>query len=193
METDNCKEAQRHHSTPSRATIEDLYKVEGKAELVHGEIVCMSPTGGVPGRAGGDIYTSLRQYERGHGGGYAFPDNVGFTVNLPHRESFSPDVAFYVGELRGGEFLDGAPIFAVEVRSQYDYGLRAEREMQAKRADYFACGTLVVWDVDVLHQQVIRVYRASDPDNPTIYRRGDIAEAEPAVPGWRMPVDDLFG
>ena len=177
----------------TRATIEDLYKVEGKAELVHGEIVCMSPTGGVPGRTGGDIYTSLRQYERRHGGGYAFPDNVGFTVNLPHRESFSPDVAFYVGELRGGEFLDGAPIFAVEVRSQYDYGLRAEREMQAKRADYFACGTLVVWDVDVLHQQVIRVYRASDPDNPTIYRRGDMAEAEPAVPGWQMPVDDLFG
>ena len=112
---------------------------------------------------------------------------------MPHRESFSPDVAFYVGELRGGEFLDGAPIFAVEVRSQYDYGRRAERKMQAKRADYFACGTLVVWDVDVLRQQAIRVYRASDPDNPTIYRRGDIAEAEPAVPGWRMPVDDLFG
>jgi len=24
-------------------------------------------------------------------------------------------------------------------------------------------------------------------------RRGDIAEAESAVPGWRMAVDDLFG
>ena len=39
----------------------------------------------------------------------------------------------------------------------------------------------------------VRVYRASDPDKPTIYRRGDIAEAEPAVPGWRMAVDELFG
>jgi len=28
--------------------------------------------------------------------------------------------------------------------------------------------------------------------NPTVYRRGQIAEAEPAVPGWTMPVDDLF-
>jgi Uma2 family endonuclease len=180
-------------SIKTRATIEDLYKVEGKAELVHGEIVLMSPTGGVPGRAGGKIYRRLAEYEEHVGGGYAFPDNVGFTVNLPHRESFSPDAAFYTGELRGGAFLDGAPIFAVEVRSDYDYGRRAEREMQVKRADYFACGALVVWDVDVLRQQVIRVYRASDPDNPTIYRRGDIAEAEPAVPGWRMPVDDLFG
>lgn len=30
------------------------------------------------------------------------------------------------------------------------------------------------------------------PDKPTIYQRGEFAEAEPAVPGWRMPVDDLF-
>jgi Uma2 family endonuclease len=89
-------------------------------------------------------------------------------------------------------FLEGAPIFAVEVRSEHDYGPVAERAIQAKRADYFACGTLVVWDVDLLSADVIKVYRASDPDHPTIYRRGDMAEAEPAVPEWRMSVDDLF-
>ena len=64
--------------------------------------------------------------------------------------------------------------------------------MRARRADYFAAGTLVVWDVDVLQEQLVRVYRAADPAHPTIYRRGDIAEAETALPGWRMPVDDLF-
>jgi hypothetical protein len=46
--------------------------------------------------------------------------------------------------------------------------------------------------VDLLSANVVQVYRASDPDHPTLYQRGDIAEAEPAVPGWRMPVDDLF-
>ena len=50
----------------------------------------------------------------------------------------------------------------------------------------------MVWDVDLLSEDVVRVYRASDPDNPTIYGPGDIAEAEPALPGWTMPVDDLF-
>ena len=40
--------------------------------------------------------------------------------------------------------------------------------------------------------QLARVFRASDPENPTIYRRGDAAEAEPAVPEWTFPVDDLF-
>jgi Uma2 family endonuclease len=89
-------------------------------------------------------------------------------------------------------FPEGAPVFAVEIRSENDYGRAAEEQIKAKRTDYFVCGTLVVWDVDLLSPDVIKVYRASDPENPTCYRRGEIAEAEPAVPGWRMAVDDLF-
>jgi hypothetical protein len=61
-----------------------------------------------------------------------------------------------------------------------------------KHGDYFACGSLVVWDVDLLSAEVVRVSRGNDPDYPTIHVRGDIAEAEPAVRGWWMPVDDLF-
>lgn len=39
-------------SPKTRATIEDLYKVEGKAELVNGKIVEMPPAGEDPGIAG---------------------------------------------------------------------------------------------------------------------------------------------
>jgi Uma2 family endonuclease len=181
-------------STKIEATIEDLYRVpeHGKAEIVNGELVLMSPTGGVPGRAAGEIYISLHDYERRVGGGYAFPDNVGFIVSLPNRRSFSPDTAFFKGELRGGLFLEGAPIFAVEVRSAEDYGPAAERRMAAKRSDYFAAGTLVVWGVDVLREKLVRVYRAGDPENPTIHRAGEIADAEPALPGWTMTVEEIF-
>ena len=175
------------------ATIEDLSRVpeHGKAELVHGELLVMSPTGGLPGYAAAEIFVSLREYARRTRRGYALSDNVGFLVNLPHRKSFSPDAAFYTGELRM-QFLEGAPVFAVEVRSDGDDGPEAEREMADKRADYFACGTLVVWDVDLRRTEVVRVYRASHPNQPSHYRRGDVAEAEPAVPGWTMPVEDLF-
>jgi Uma2 family endonuclease len=181
-------------STKTEATVDDLYRVpdNGKAEIVNGELVLMSPTGGVPGRAAGEIFISLREYERRVGGGYAFPDNVGFIVNLPHRRSFSPDAAFFKGELRGGKFLDGAPIFAVEVRSDEDYGPAAELQMAAKRAHYFAAGTLVVWDVDVLREKVIRVFRSNEPDQPTVYVVGDTAEAEPALPGWSMTLEDVL-
>lgn len=178
-------------STKTHATIADLCTTEGKAELVHGELVLMSPTGGIPGRTGGMIYASLLQYERRHKNGYAFPDNVGFTVHLPHRDSFSPDAAWYVGKV-DMRFPEGAPIFAVEVRSENDYGQAAEKKMQEKRADYFACGTLVVWDVDLLSEEVIKSYKASDPDHPVVFRRQDIADAEPAVQGWQVAVDELF-
>ncbi len=181
-------------STKLEATIEDLYRVpeNGKAELVNGEVLLMSPRGGVPGRASGKIYRSLDDYEQQTNSGYAFPDNVGFLVKLPHRKSFSPDAAFYTGELRGGDFLEGAPIFAVKVRSENDYGARAEREMARKRADYFACGTLIVWDVDVLREKLVRVYRADTPDEPKVYHKGEMAKAEPALPGWSIPVDNFI-
>jgi Uma2 family endonuclease len=177
----------------TRATIEDLYQVDGKAELVNGEIVKMPPAGEDPSMAGGEIFARLREYARHTNQGRAFPDGVGFRVHLPHRESFSPDAAYHIGPRTGMRFAEGAPVFAVEVRSESDYGPAAERAMTQKRADYFACGTLVVWDVDLLSQDIIKSYKASDPDHPVIFRRGDIAEAEPAVPGWRMAVDELFG
>ena len=179
-------------STKIEATIEDLYAVEGKAEIINGEIVYMSPTGTLPNRAAGNIYISLRGYERSSGSdGHAFTDNTAFEVNLPHRKAFSPDAGFYHGEV-SMKFAKGAPVFAVEVRSEGDYGAAMECEMEQKRADYFACGTLVVWDVDLISRDTIRAFGKNDPDNPRIFRRGGVANAEPAVPGWTMAVDELF-
>lgn len=180
-------------STIAKATIEDLYKLPDnvKAEIVDGEVLLMSPTGDMPGRAGGSIYVSLRQQE-GKTPGRAYPDNVGFRVSLPNRESFSPDVAWYIGPSSGMKFLEGAPVFAVEVRSEYDYGPTVEAVMAKKRSDYFAAGTQVVWDVDLLGTDVIKCYDASTPDTPRVFRRSEIADAEPAVPGWRISVDELF-
>jgi Uma2 family endonuclease len=176
------------------ATIEDLYHVpeNGKAEIVNGELVLMSPSGGMHGYAVGEIFASLHGYARRTKRGVPVPDNVGFVVNLPNRRSFSPDVAFWTGGPLTPKFIEGAPVFAVEVRSEEDYGPAAERALAAKRADYFAAGTLVVWDVDMLDAEVVRVYRSDQPAAATIYGRAGQAEAEPALPGWSMPVADLF-
>jgi Uma2 family endonuclease len=181
--------AERHNL---EASLEDLMRVPTKAELVGGQIVYMPPTGDEPGYAGDEVYSSLRQYVREGHPGRAVSDNKGFHVELPHRKSVSPDAAYYTGPRTGMRFFDGPPDFAVEVRSERDYGPQAERDMAEKRADFFAAGTRVVWDVDLLGPDTVRKYTADDPARPTVFRRGEVANAEPAVPCWRMNVDDLF-
>ncbi|MBC8103848.1 MAG: Uma2 family endonuclease [Cytophagales bacterium] len=163
--------------TKPKATIEDLYKVEEEAEIVNGEMVRYGATGGMPGYAADEVFVSLRQYAK--------RTRIG--------------VAAEAGPNPGMKFYEGAPIFAVEVRSENDYGLNANTEIEitAKHRDYFAAGTLTVWDVDLLSEEdasVIRKYTAATgSDTPAaVFARGEVADAEPAMPGWAMPVDDLF-
>ena len=89
-------------------------------------------------------------------------------------------------------FIEGPPTFAVEVRSENDYGPAVEAEYAAKRDDYFQAGSKVVWDVDPI-ARTIHCYTPSAPTRPRVYRKGDPADAEPAVPGWRVDVDWVFG
>jgi Uma2 family endonuclease len=147
------------------ATIEDLYDVPGKAELVRGEVAHIPLDGDMPNRASGAIGLRLREYERSSRSGRAYAGTAVFRVHLPHRDSFSPDAAYYVGPRAGGKFLEGAPIFAAEVRSEGDYGESAEAALAGKRGDYFAAGTKVVWDVDVLGDEIVRVFRATEPES----------------------------
>ncbi|HET6422942.1 MAG TPA: Uma2 family endonuclease [Planctomycetaceae bacterium] len=174
------------------ALFDQLSRIEGKGEIVDGKVVEMTGTGPWPGDVATLILLALFQYSKRTKQGHAVGDRNTFRVNLPHRFSFSPDVAYHTGSRIPMKYYEGAPAFAVEVRSENDYGRWSEREMAQKRADYFAAGTLVVWDIDLLSNDVVRVYRATSPEEPTIYRPGDTAEAEPAVPGWTMPVNDLL-
>jgi len=87
-------------------------------------------------------------------------------------------------------FLKKHRSFAVEVRSEEITGALQKSAWLQKDETYFAAGTLCVWDVDVLSDDLIKSYRSSDPESPFIYRRGDPADAVKAVPGWSMPVDD---
>jgi Uma2 family endonuclease len=179
----------------TRATLDDLYREEGKAELIGGRIVRFMASGHLPGVVAEEIFVSLRLYQKTRKRGVAHGDGVGYAVAelASGRESFSPDASYYDGPLPLNlmRFIEGPPNLAAEVRSENDYGDVAEAEMAAKRADYFAAGTSVVWDVDP-RAETVTVYRAADPTQAVVYRRGDTAEAEPAVPGWRLPVADIF-
>ncbi len=182
-------------ATDTRATIDDLYAVEGKAELIGGRIVHLMGSGDQPSYVAFEIAASLRDYVRLTGRGQARADGLSYAVQelSSGRESFAPDASYYLGPRPSNRlrFVDGAPTFAVEVRSKNDYGASAERDMAAKRADYFEAGTIVVWDVDTV-AELIHKYHRDQPDQPITFGRGDVAEAEPAVEGWRLAVDSIF-
>jgi Uma2 family endonuclease len=182
------------HQQP--ATLDDLYRVEGKAELIGGRIVHQVASGDLPSEVAFEIAVRLRTYAKECGVGKAYADGIGYAMIPPlssGRQSFSPDASYYTGPLPENRmrFVEAAPVFAVEVRSEDDYGSAAEVEMSAKRADYFEAGTLVVWDVDPV-AATIASYSSTSPQQPLLYSIGQVAHAEPAVPGWRLKVDEIF-
>jgi Uma2 family endonuclease len=180
-------------SLEREATFEDLLAYAGRAELIDGEIVPMSPTGHRPVSAAAQITSSLVLWARAHGGGYAYGDGGSFLIHTPRQQVLCPDAAWWVGTPdEHASVIRGAPVFMVEVRSTSDYGPLAERALQRKRDLWFSAGVQVLWDVDVLRLQSIRVYRADALESPVTVHRGQIADAERALSGWRFAVDDLF-
>lgn len=181
-------------ATVTPATLDDLYRVDGKAELVAGRILPIMTSGDLPTEVAFEIAIQLRNYAKQAGRGKAYADGLSYALDQPlanGRQSFCPDASYYDGPHPRNrmKFIAGVPQLAVEVRSEFDYGRAAELEMAAKRADYFEAGTLVVWDVDPV-ARTIAVYRAGD--SVAIYSAGQEAEAEPALPGWRLKIDELF-
>jgi len=184
------------NATQVVATLDDLYRIKEKAELIAGRIVYLMPTGRRPSRIAFKIARSLDDHAEATGIGEAFADNTGFAVPelTSGRQSFAPDAAFSIkpNSPNAMRFIQGPPTFAVEVRSENDYGEAAEIRLAAKRADYFEAGSLVVWDVDPINERV-RKFRADAQAEPMVFVKGQTAEAEPAVPGWRMRVEAIFG
>jgi Uma2 family endonuclease len=179
-------------SAPARqATIADLYDHDGKAELIDGRIVLYPPKGYASCVAKDNIFYSLHIHARTRDG-KAFTTSLGYVIpRLPNgRESFCADTSYYRGPLPDDpwSFIYGPPTFAVEVRGEPDYGPVADAERADKREDYFQAGTPVVWDVDPM-AETITCYRHQPA---VVFRRGQTADAEPAVAGWRITVDDVF-
>ena len=108
------------------------------------------------------------------GGGPAGPPlqkltyNVGFVVRLPNRRSFSPDAAFTTEAPLTGKFIEGAPVFAAEVRSEDDYGAAAERTRAANAPIILRRGPWWsgMWTCSASKASALVVGLACEPDGP---------------------------
>lgn len=101
-----------------------------------------------------------------------------------------PDVVFVtLDRLPNAEIPDGdlfiAPDLVVEVLSPGNTGM----EVDDKLDEYLAAGVALVWIVNP-DRRTIRAYRQDGTTRS--FRAGDVIESEPALPGFRLVVGDVF-
>ncbi len=161
----------------------------GPCELIDGEIVPMSPTGGVHGWIESTLGRALGTFVEERDLGWVMGGEVGIYIRRNPDRVRGADVAFWSHErLPEGPppgFLDVAPELVVEVISPTDRW----RDIREKIGEYFAIGVDRVWVVEPPTRSVL-VY-----ESPTTQRQlgeGDILEGEGVLEGFSLPVARLF-
>ena len=102
-----------------------------------------------------------------------------------------PDVAFTSWDRFPGRTYMKTPVagfapdLAIEVLSQSN----TKAEMARKRADYFAAGVRLVWEVD-LEARTVAVY--DSPQGATILDATMTLDGGAVLPGFALPLDGLF-
>ena len=159
-------------------------------ELIRGELKKMPPTGYAHGKYELSIGASLATHVKANRLGDASGGDAGFMLESNPDHVRAPDVAFVrreraevLGEVSG--FFPGAPDLAIEIISPND----RYSEVEEKVADWLAAGTLAVIVVDPRRRSV-KISRSLA--NAVVLTEADTLAVEDVVPGWRMPVKDIF-
>ena len=158
-------------------------------ELVRGELLTKAPPGGEHGELSATISASLVPYVRSNRLGRVFVE-TGFLLATDPDTVRSPDVSFVSRErpeaatrIRG--YIPGAPDLAVEVISPNDL----YTEVAETVAEYLERGTRMVLVVNPQRPDVA-VHRPGQPVR--ILTIDDVINGEDVVPGWSLPVRELF-
>jgi len=173
-------------------TADDLFLMEenGPCELVRGEVIRMSPAGGLHGKLTIRIGALLDAYVRPRHLGVVCGAETGFILERDPDTVRGPDVSFVSrdrippeGEPEG--YWPFAPDLAVEVISPNDL----YREIEQKVEDYLRAGVRLVWIVNP-GTRTITTYRPSSEAH--ILRIGDTLTGADVIPGFDVSVSEVF-
>ncbi len=124
-----------------------------------GELIIMSPTGGLTGKYNADIVTDLNLWNRQKQLGIVFDSSTGF--KLPNGADRSPDAAWIslsrwnqLSLNQQEKFVPLCPDFVIELRSRSD----RLKTLQDKMEEYSNNGTLLGWLINRKDKQV-EIYR----------------------------------
>ena len=163
-----------------------------RREIVRGELLTMSPTGGRHGRVANLIAYFLTDFSRRNSlHGEILTNDVGVILQRDPDTLRAPDVAYFQretlpdGEVPVGFFEGVAPDIVVEVISPSD----RPGAVLAKAAEWLRGGAQLVWLVDPEDQSVL-ILRSGH--NIRALGGEDTLDAEPVLPGFAVPVQELF-
>jgi len=154
-------------------------------ELVKGELITMSPAGELHGQTITRLIVHLGSYVRANRLGELHTE-TGFTLTRNPDTVREPDVAFLRNErVTGGDkFVSGAPDLAVEVISPRNRPADVEQKVR----EYLATGARLVVVIDPKKQTAT----VHTPTSTTHLTLADTLTGGDVVPGWELPLRELF-
>jgi len=161
-------------------------------ELVDGQPVPVMPASLIHGELIAEVVTRLKNHVREHGLPAKVFTDSGIVLGLrrdPERMR-GPDVMYVERQKLEGHdperLFRGVPDLAVEI----DLSSAKKPGGQQRIVDYLEAGVRLVWAIDV-HTRTAMAYR---PDGSArLVRTGEALDGEDVVPGFSLPVGELFG
>jgi Uma2 family endonuclease len=178
---------------PSNLTVEEFLTLpdsDDKLELVRGELRVTPPPGAPHSVAGMNLILPLAIHVRERGLGFVFGDATGYVLTTLPRTVRLPDASFVRADRLPSEGVGPgvfrfAPDLAIEVLSPSDSASTIEERLD----DYATAGTTVVIVADPKRRSVMVV----PTDGPVRHlHEGDTLEVGEVLPGFSMPVVDIF-
>lgn len=159
-------------------------------ELVDGEVWMTPPPGEEHGILAAEILLSLGGHVRSRGLGRVYAAETGFRISEDPDTVLAPDVAFVRQEridaaAVGKGYRTGAPDLVVEVASPRDTFATVE----AKVTRWLSAGCRMVVVVNP-ERRAATVYRSRD--DIVLLTEGDVLDGGDVVPGWTLPLREIF-
>jgi len=174
-------------------TAEELLRLPDdglRYELVRGELKKMAPVGNEHGALAALFTGLLIAYVRAQKLGKVYAAETGFKISSNPDTVRAPDVAFIsqqrldeIGPVQG--YWPGAPDLAVEVVSPSDL----YTDVSEKVAEWLQAGSSMVVVVNPRTRQVL-VHLS--PTVVKVLGVGDTLGGGEVVPGWQLPLSELF-
>lgn len=157
-------------------------------ELVDGKITLMGPSDIYASEVGARLIRFLGNWTDPRRLGRVFDSSGGFILPTATNDLKAPDVSFVLAErLRKSPryFAQMLPDLMVEIKSQSD----RIPPLEEKILQFLALGTQVGMLIDP-DKETVTIYRSNQPI--MVLGNGDVIEIPELLPGWSLPVLDLW-